>query len=140
MVTLPSQMKSTGRIVWMPFVRVFFVIVVIACLCFSAGEGLRLTPLPALALGETSSSALIVNTTLSRGTPQYLGGPLDRPAQVQAQKSSKRQLLDCECPPISGTSEIPFHPLSYLGAKYRIDRASRIAEALPPGRAPPLIY
>lgn len=132
-------MKSTGRILWMPFVRVFFVIGVIACLCFSAGEGLRLTPLPALALAETNSSALLVNSTLSRGTPQYLGGPLDRPAQVQVQKSSKRQLLDCECPP-SGPGEIPFHPLPYLGASDRVDRASRIAEAQPPSRAPPLIY
>lgn len=132
-------MKSTGRIVWIPFVRVFFVIGVIACLCFSAGEGLRLTPLPALALAETNSSALLVNSTLSRGTPQYLGGPLDRPAQVQVQKSSKRQLLDCECPP-SGPGEIPFHPLPYLGASDRVDRASRIAEAQPPSRAPPLIY
>lgn len=124
----------------MPFVRIFFGIGVIACLCFSAGEGLRLTPLPALALGETNSSALLVNSTLSRGTPQYLGGPLDRPAQVRVQKSSKRQLLDCECPPISGTSEIPLHSLPYLGASDRVDRASRIADALPPGRAPPLIY
>lgn len=123
----------------MPFVRVFFVIVVIACLCFSAGEGLRLTPLPALALGEISSSDLIVNTTLSRGSPQYLGGPLDRPAQVQVQKSSKRQLLDCECPPICDKGEIPFHPLPNLGASDRVDCASRIAEAQPPGRAPPLI-
>lgn len=132
-------MKSTGRIIWIPFVRVFFVIGVIACLCFSAGEGLRLTPLPALALAETNSSVLRVNTTLSRGTPQYLGGPLDRPAQVQVQKSSKRQLLDCECPPISGTSETRFSPLPYLGASDGVDRASRIAEAQPPSRAPPLI-
>lgn len=133
-------MKSTGQIIWIPFVRVFFVIGVIACLCFSAGEGLRLTPLPVLALGETNSSAILVNPTLSRGTLQYLGGPLDRPAQVQVQKSSKRQPLHCECPPISGTGEIPFHPLPNLGATDRVDRASRIAEAQPPGRAPPLIY
>ena len=124
---------------WIPCVRVFFVIGVIACLCFSDGEGLRLTPLPALALGETNSSAPLVSTTLSRGTPQYLGGPLDRPAQVQLQKSSKRQQLDCECPPISGTGEIPFPPLPYLGASDRVDGASRIAESQPPGRAPPLI-
>lgn len=133
-------MKRSGRIVSIPFVRAFFVIVVIACLCFSAGEGLRLTPLPALALGETNSSALIVNTALSRGTPQYLGGPLDRPAQVQVQKSSKRHLLDCECPPNSCTGDIPFHPLPILGLNPILDRASRIAEAQPPGRAPPLIY
>ena len=133
-------MKSTGRIVWIPFVRVFFVIGVIACLCFSAGEGLRLTPLPVLALGETNSSAILVNPTLSRGTLQYLGGPLDRPAQVQVRQSSRRLMLDCECPPRSGPSHIPFHPLPYLAASDGVDRASSIAEAQPPGRAPPLIY
>jgi hypothetical protein len=133
-------MKSTERIVWLPFVRIFFVIGVIACLCFSAGEGLRLTPLPALALEETNSSALLVSATFSRGTPQYLGGPLDRPAQVQLQKSSKRQLLDFECPSISGTVEISLHPLPYVGASDRVDRASRMAEAQPPGRAPPRFY
>jgi hypothetical protein len=132
-------MTSPGRIVWLPFARVFFVIGVIACLCFSAGEGMRLTPLPALALEETDPSAFLVSITLSRGTPQYLGGPLDRPAQVQLQKSSKRQLLDFECPPI-GPAETSFHPLPYLGASDRVDRASRMAEAQPPGRAPPRFY
>ena len=132
-------MKRTGRIVWLPFVRVFFVIGVIACLCFSAGEGLRLTPLPALALEETDSSAFLASITFSLGTPQYLGGPLDRPAQVQLQKSSKRQLLDFEWPPI-GTADTSFHPLPYLRAGDRVDCASRVAESKPSGRAPPRFY
>ena len=124
----------------MPFVRVFFGVGVIACLCFSAGEGLRLTPLPALAFAQTDSSALLVNAIVSRGTLQYLGGPLDRPAQVQVRQSSRRPMLDCECPPRSGPSHIPFQPLPYLAASDGVDRASSIAEAQPPGRAPPLIY
>lgn len=132
-------MNATVQIVWISLVRVCGVIGVIACLCFSDGEGLRLTPLPALSPGEISSSPLPVNATLSHGAPQYLGGPLDRPAQAQVQKLSKRQLLDCECPPTGGTGRIAFHPLPYLDAGNRCERAVRIPEAQPPSRAPPFI-
>lgn len=132
-------MTSTGQVIWSSLVRVLSATGVIACLCFSAGEGLRLTPLPALSLGEISSSTLKVNVTLSHGTPQYLGGPLDRPAQAQVQKVSKRKLLDSECPLASGMGEIAFHPLPYLDASDWSNRASRIPEAQPPSRAPPFI-
>jgi hypothetical protein len=132
-------MNSAGQVIWSSSARVLSVIGVIACLCFSAGEGLRLTPLPALSLGEISSSVLHVNATLSHGTPRYLGGPLNRPAQAQVQKISKRKLLDCECPPTSGMSDIAFHPLPYLDAGDWSDRASRIPQAQPPSRAPPFI-
>lgn len=132
-------MNSIGQVMRRSFVRVLSATGVVVCLCFSAGEGLRLTPLPALSLGEISSSTLQVNATLSHGTPQYLGGPLDRPAQPQVQKISKRKLLGCECPLASGLGEIAFHPLPYLDASDWSDRASRIPEAQPPSRAPPFI-
>lgn len=132
-------MNSTGQVVWSSLLRLISVIGVIACLCFSDGEGLRLTPLPALSLEEISSSALQVNATLSHGTPQYLGGPLDRPAQAQGQKISKRKLLDCECPLTGGMGEIAFHPLPFLDAYDWSDRAWRHPEARPPSRAPPFI-
>lgn len=131
-------MNSTGQVRWSSLIRVLSVIGVIACLCFSAGEGLRLTPLPAILLGEISSSVPQVNATLSHGTPQYLGGPLDRPAQAQVQ-ISKRKLLDCECPLTSGMGEIAFHQLPYPDASDGGDRASRTPEAQPPSRAPPFI-
>ena len=136
---IPTQMNSTGQVLWSSLVRVLSVIGVIACLCFSAGEGLRLTPLPAILLEEISSSVPQVNATLSQGTPQYLGGPLDRPAQAQVQKIGKRKLLDCECPLTSGMGEIAFHQLPYLDASDGGDRASRTPEAQPPSRAPPFI-
>lgn len=132
-------MNSTGQVMRSSLVRALSATGVIVCLCFSAGEGLRLTPLPALPLGEISSSTLQVNASLSHGTPHYLGGPLDRPAQAQVQKASKRKLLDCECPLASGMDEIAFHPLPYLDASDWSDRASHIPEARPPSRAPPFI-
>ena len=138
---LRLKMNRTGQIISTALVRISCVIGVIACLCFSAGEGLRLTPLPVLPLAEINSSSFLVNVisaTLTRGPSKFLGGPLDRPAQVQVQKRSKRPLLDYEYQPTSGTSEIPFYPLQYLGANDRCDHVSHFPEAQPPSRAPPL--
>jgi len=132
-------MKSTGQIICTALIRTLCVIGVIASLCFSAGEGLRLTPLPALPLEEINSSAPLVDATLSNGTSEYLGGPLARPAQVQAQKPAKRQLLDCECPPNSGARENYSHPRQYVFTSDPCDHMSHFPEAQPPSRAPPLL-
>ena len=62
-------------------------IVVIASLCFSVGEGLRLTPFPISALiglGEASSTA-----KPAEQVSKHKYGPLDVPTQHQ--KRSKRQ-------------------------------------------------
>lgn len=131
------KMNSAGQTIWTTLIRTFCVISVIACLCFSAGEGLRLTPLPALPLEEINSSAPLVDATISRGTSEYLGGPLARPAQVQAQKPGKRQLLDCECPLNSGAGETSFHPLQYVATSDPCDHLSHFPDAQPPSRAPP---
>lgn len=78
-------------------------IVVISSLCFSVGEGLRLTPFPISALiglGETSSTA-----KPAEQISNHKYGPLDVPAQHQ--KRSKRQAVpldflvtrtECEVP------------------------------------------
>lgn len=132
-------MNSAGQTIWAALVRTFCVIGVVACLCFSEGEGLRLTPLPALPLEEINSSTPLVDATISGGTSEYLGGPLDRPAQVQAQKPGKRQLLDCECPPNSGTGETYFHTLQFVATTDLRDHVSHFPEAQPPSRAPPLL-
>ena len=124
-------MNRIDLITWSSFVRVSSVIGITACLCFSAGEGLRLTPLPELSLQREG--------TLSCTTPDYLGGPLNRPAQVQVQKLNKRQLRDCEIPPASGASKMLFLPLPYLDDDERSTQVSSVSEAAPPGRSPPLI-
>ena len=58
--------------------------VIIGSLCFSVGEGLRLTPFPVSSLTENSEN----------DRSKY--GPLDVPAQPQ--KRSKRQALDLAGP------------------------------------------
>jgi hypothetical protein len=119
---------------WTPCVRAVLVVGVIACLCFSAGEGLRLTPLPA----EDVASNLLAEATLSRGASLNRTGPLDMPAQGQAQKRGKRQTLECECPPAGGPREISFQPLRHAGVERLVVRASRLSISQPSGRAPPL--
>lgn len=132
-------MKRTGRTVWTPFVHAVLVIGVVACLCFSAGEGLRLTPLPALPLAEVGASDLQTNVTISRGTLLNRTGPLCMPAQGQVQKRGQRQTLECECPPSGSAREIPFNPLRHSGDESPVVRASRLSVSQPSGRAPPLI-
>jgi len=132
-------MSRAELIISSSFVRVVIVLGIIACLCFSAGEGLRLTPLTPLSLEQISSPALQRKATLSRSTPNYLGGPLNRPAQAQVQKLNKRQLLDCECPQTSGTSKLLLQPLPYLDADDWDTQISRVSEEPSLGRAPPLI-
>ena len=123
---------------WTPCVRAVVVAGVIACLCFSAGEGLRLTPLPAPPPAEDVASNLQADATLSRGASLNRNGPLDMPAQGQAQKRGKRQTLECECPPAGGAREVSFHPLRHSGVERLVVRASRLSISQPSGRAPPL--
>jgi hypothetical protein len=130
-------MESNRRTVLTPLVRAVLVTGVIACLCFSAGEGLRLTPLPAPPPPEVAASDLQANATLSRGTSLNRTGPLDMPAQGQAQKRGKRQTLECACPPAGDAREVTFQPVRFSGAARQIVRASRLSVSKPSGRAPP---
>lgn len=130
-------MRSTRRTVLTPFVRAFYAVGVVACLCFSAGEGLRLTPLPAPQPEESSSPGLHVRAALSRGDARHLSGPLDLPAKGQVQKRTKRETPDCECPPSGGVGELPLYPARHSTAGRLAAHASRPSDERPPGRAPP---
>lgn len=133
-----TTMESTGRMAWSPWVRTSLVVGVLACLCFSAGEGLRLTPLPVPPLDEAGASELEAKVTHSRGTLLNRTGPLHAPAQGHVHKRSKRQALDCVCPPSGSEHEIPFSLLRRPSDGHQIPPGARLAGARPPGRAPPL--
>jgi hypothetical protein len=60
---------------------------VVACLCFSIGEGLRLTPFPVSNITETETSKDDDNSIRKYG-------PLDVPTRT---KNRKRQLVDYVC-------------------------------------------
>ena len=124
---------------WLWFMRANVTIGVIACLCFSAGEGLRLTPLPTLSLEEVRLSGIRTVATLSQGTIRHLSGPLDRPAKGQIQKRGNRETLKCEFPPAGCFTHSPFYSTRLSSADHQVAHASHLSDARPLGRAPPLL-
>ena len=72
--------------------RTTLLVGVIACLCFSVGEGLRLRPFPVSALAEFEATNTQLNAPASYESSLYKYGPLDVPTRVQ--KRGKRQVLD----------------------------------------------
>ena len=98
--------------------------VIVGSLCFSAGEGLRLTPFPVSSLTENSEN----------DRSQY--GPLDVPAQLQ--KRSKRQALDLAGPG-SGETRKVVTSFSYLFDNEAVGTGSVLFVHRPEGRAPPSI-
>jgi hypothetical protein len=130
-----NWMKSTERTIWTPSVRAWVAAGIIVCLCFSAGEGLRLTPLPSLSPEEVRTESLRDDATLAGEATQSLSGPLDLPAP--AQHRSKRQTPEYESPPASAHGEIHPSPLQPASVGSLAAIAPRLSDASPPGRAPP---
>ena len=84
-------MKSLSRVTNSFVMTAALLAVIIGSLCFSDGEGLRLTPFPITALSQIEDSSTVVsvketNVSLSK----Y--GPLDIPAQ--SQKRGKRNTVE----------------------------------------------
>jgi hypothetical protein len=91
-------------------VRLVILTAVIASLCFSVGEGLRLTPFYPPSVARVEATNLQLDTKGSHDIAFYKPslykyGPLDVPTQTQ--KRSKRQAVDFACPPSARTREIP---------------------------------
>src|SRR5689334_18655943 len=79
-----GSMKKLSRVMSSPVLSA----VILVALCFSVGEGLRLTPFPVSSLAQTEETN--VSTPSAISASQY--GPLNVPSQNQ--KRSKRQALD----------------------------------------------
>ena len=107
--------------------------VILGALCFSVGEGLRLTPFPVSALVQTEASHLSAASETSLS--QY--GPLDIPAQNQ--KRSKRQVLNL-AGPAATTTRYTAPELSALLDCESIDFVSFVSVTRPAGRAPPFQF
>ena len=99
---------------------------VVACLCFSIGEGLRLVPFPVAVFtaGEGFSNA---DDSLQR----Y--GPLDVPARAQSR--NKRQVVDYAF----SLPARPFQPQRIIPSGYHasLDVHTIYTGSPPIGRAPP---
>jgi hypothetical protein len=121
--------------------RLIILTAVIASLCFSVGEGLRLAPfhLPALARVEATNVNLEVKAShdIALYKPSlYKYGPLDVPTQTQ--KRSKRQAVDFACLPSGRNREIP----TYRSSPPELEPFHIVSVVLvspSAGRAPPSV-
>ena len=80
-------------------------VVVLVALCFSIGEGLRLTPFPVATLTIDETSDRQFSAQASPEVALYKYGPLDIPPQNQ--KRNKRSIVDFVCPPSGIVRKLP---------------------------------
>lgn len=106
--------------------------VIIGALCFSVGEGLRLTPFPTAA--QEQDTGVTVSNTFAEISLQY--GPLDVPAR--AQKRSKRYAVDSAAPNLPAIRDVVTVSSSSEDAK-PINVPSGLFVSHPTGRAPPFV-
>ena len=110
------------------------VIGVIASLCFSVGEGLRLTPFPFSAPTRVEAAKIPSDAKSSLENSLHKYGPLDVPTQIQ--KRSKRQAVEFACPPSVAVRALPAH--LYPSSDHEpFLIVSVVFVARPAGRAPP---
>ncbi len=85
---------------------------VIACLCFSVGEGLRLTPFPICDQGEANVTKLekIIAVT---PTPRWIHGPMD--VRTWVLKKDKRQNVDFGSPEFVNNDNLTAYHVSISG-------------------------
>lgn len=108
--------------------------VIIGSLCFSVGEGLRLTPFPNPTFSSSQDAGDLDNAGTINQNAFAKYGPLDVPAQTQ--KRGKRHSVDLVCHFATGTRSFVkavVHPFPY--AAELPDPLSFIAPHS--GRAPP---
>ena len=130
-------MKGTKELTKSFLVWTLVLVGVIVSLCFSVGEGLRLTPFPvsAITLDETRNN--YPNATASRQTSLRQYGPLDVPAQTQ--KRGRRQVVDYGCPSSQDNRQPSFHLCLLSGVSEPADFIPLPFVSRPAGRAPPFI-
>jgi len=123
-------MKKLSRVMSSPVMSPVLSAVILVALCFSVGEGLRLTPFPVsnFAQNERTNVAVAGETSVS----QY--GPLNVPAQNQ--KRGKRQALELAGPTAVGARHAA-PELSAVLDSAPTNSISVLSVTRPAGRAPP---
>ena len=117
-------------------VRVIVSVGVLAALCFSVGEGLRLLPLPhaASALGEGAGSRAVASSTGTLRQCQFKPGSLGLPPLAQKNLQYKR--THCAAPSVCAPPPPP-QARSPHGARRHAWRDLAASVQGPAGRAPP---
>ncbi len=129
------KMKTFSRTLSSRLVSAALLAVVIGALCFSVGEGLRLTPFPVSDLTQTQQEkAFTAKTSNEIGLSQY--GPLNIPAQTQ--KRGKRQIVEFAVTASPGTRANVSSFFSACADEV-VNIASVLSVARPAGRAPPVL-
>jgi hypothetical protein len=128
-------MKSFSRVTKSFVMTAGLLAVIVGSLCFSVGEGMRLTPFPvARSLSQTQDSFTVVsvketNVSLSK----Y--GPLDVPAQ--SQKRGKRNTVELAAASPAGREPVIQFVVGVF--EYDVNELNLLpCVARPSGRAPPL--
>ena len=89
-------------------VRMTITVAIIASLCFSVGEGLRLTPFPISTLSLSKSGLELRNSLIvASGISVQHYGPINVSSNPQTLKRAKRHALDCDFPPIPNINQLP---------------------------------
>lgn len=104
------------------------ILLTLGALCFSVGEGLRLTPFPQ----ATPESGSPIDGTSQSSV--FKAGPLDVPTQPQ--KRSKRFAIEVSCPVSVDSAEL-FANLYPAPERHLELVVSNLLVAIPAGRAPP---
>ena len=105
---------------------------VIASLCFSVGEGLRLRPFPIS--DSTTSSQLTINASAQIALTQY--GPVDLP--TRAQNRGKRQIVEFGNPPAQEWRELTAQQVLFCDSGEGLKVFSALYQFTSTGRAPPV--
>jgi hypothetical protein len=134
LVLSPSMMSAKSGATSC-FVSTTVLVGVIACLCFSVGEGLRLRPFPVSALAESEATNTQLNASASHENSLYKYGPLDVPTRVQ--KRGKRQVMDYGNAPSQNSRELIVQQVPLSSADKPAGIVSLSFESHFSGRAPP---
>ena len=127
-------MKSLFRVTNSSVITAALLAVIVGSLCFSVGEGLRLTPFPVTTLSQTEDSGTVINVK-ENDVSRSKYGPLDVPAQ--SQKRGKRNTLDLAS--VSQAERELVFTFVVGSFRYEADELNLLPHlARPSGRAPPL--
>jgi hypothetical protein len=126
-------MKVFSRVTNSSLVAAAMMAVIVGSLCFSIGEGLRLTPFPLLSQTQDDGATMGFSSSASNSISKY--GPLDVPAQTQ--KRGKRSVVDLASGFRAETK--PLVVSFVCSSEYEANDLHHLARIAPrPGRAPPL--
>ena len=119
-----------------PRLRTLLLMGVLAALCFSVGEGLRLLPLPYTPSGRDArdDSRPGLSGTDGARQSQFKPGSLGLPPQAQKNLQLKRTQ---HAPPSGCALPRPHHVLRHAGAQWRAGRDLTASVSGSAGRAPP---